>query len=212
VSLRAYDILGGDISLTTRGGDSNANKTMKQKVGVKLSRINLNEVMNLVSFQPKLNGQVSGEISGQIDPDFVDQPTAQIDTRIEQAALPESKLDTMMGPIDLPKMDLGSVDLEGKLEKGALEIAKLTLGRRGGDIYADVTGRLDVKMLKQADGVVPQLGAFDFTVHLQFNDALKQKLGMFLGILSQYSSGPNAYAFRAQGASVYGPPNLSRVQ
>jgi type II secretion system protein N len=211
VNAHAESLFGGTVNLSTRGGEKSSQGKLKQKISLDLSKINLADLVDLAQLPMKLTGLLSGSLDSQLDLDFIDQPSADMNISMAKVQLPESSLNTPMGPFDLPKLALNDILLDGHADKGSIDVSKLSIGKPGGDFYATATGKFDCSFQKLGNNISPRPGAYDFTVRMQVGDEFKNKLGVYLGLLQSYSSGPNAYAFRITAANVYVPPTLSKI-
>jgi type II secretion system protein N len=212
VSIYAEELLGGDVSLSTRGSGKTAAGKMKQKLSLELENLNLSEIAKLAQLPMRLTGNISGNMESNFDMDFSEQPTGTLQLQASKVVLPDSSINTPIGPLALPKLNLNDIVLESKADKGVFEISKFVVGKPGGDLYASVTGRMDMRITKSGAEVYPQMGQYDLIVRLQVGEAFKQKMGMYLGILQAYQNAANSYAFRMMGQNMYAPPNISKVQ
>lgn len=212
VKISAEGILGGEIDLSTKGGAKMASGKRKQEFDIDLSDISLASLLEMSQAPVKITGSLSATVDGELDPEFAEQPTADINMKVKKISFNESAITTGLGPILLPKVDIEAAEFEGKADKGSIQIAKLILGKPGQDLYANISGRMDLRMDRMGPSVYPRLGAYDLTIRLQLGESVKQKLSSFLGLLSSYSNGPNSYSFRAVALNPYAPPQLSRAQ
>ena len=210
VTVRAEDLLGGDLTLSTRGGDKISGSKMKQKVSLDLSRLNLGNISKVANLPMKVEGFISGSVDSQVDPDLGEQPTADMTGRFEKVVFPEGTLLTPAGPLPVPTININDVSFEGHLDKGTLDVTKLVLGRPGGDLYVNLNGKVDVKVVK--GGLVPVIvGGYEFNVHVQLGDVLKKSFGLYLPLLAAYQAAGNTYAFSMTGTGTNSPPSLGRI-
>ena len=211
VNARATKLFGGDVEISTRGGEKSSQGKLKQKISLDLSKLSLQEISELAQLPLKITGNLSGSLESQIDLDFTDQPTADLNIQLDKVQLPESSLNTQMGPFDLPKLSLNDVIVEGRADKGSVDISKFVIGKPGGDFYASAVGKIDLKIEKQGPNISPHFGAYDFTVKMQVGEEFKSKLGSYLGLLQAYQTAANSYSFRVSAANTYAPPNLAKA-
>jgi type II secretion system protein N len=212
VNVHASGFLGGSLDMTAGVGDKTQTTPShrKQKISLDMSELSLSSMAKLASLPLRFDGAISGSLDSQVDPDFSEQPTADLDLQASKTVIPEGNINTPLGPIGLPRLNMGDVIIQGHADKGQIEISKLVAGRPGGDLYATATGRVDLKMSKSGGSVQPQVGAYDLTVKLQVGESVKQKLGSFLGILQNYQTTANTYAFRVSAPNTFSPPNLTK--
>jgi len=212
VSIYAEELLGGDISLSTRGSGKTAAGKTKQKLNIELENLNLAEIVKLTQMPIRLTGDLSGSVDSNFDIDFTEQPSGTIQLEASKVIMPDSSVNTMMGPLSLPKLILNDIIFESKADKGIYEISKFIIGKPGGDLYANATGRIDLKVLKSGTEVYSQLNQYDLTVKFQVGEAFKQKLGIFLSFLEKCQASTNSYSCRFVGQNLYGPPSITKVQ
>jgi len=212
VNLRASGFLGGDFEMAAGVGDKTATPPAhrKQNISLDMSDINLGSIGKLASLPMRLEGHISGSVESQIDPAFQEQPSGDIDIKATQTIIPEGNVPTPYGPIGLPRLSLGDILVQGHSDKGSIEVTKLVAGKPGGDLYATATGKIELRLQKIGDTLQPQMGAYDLNVRLQIGQALKARVGSFLGILSNYQAAANTYAFRISAPNSFSPPNLTR--
>jgi len=212
VNVKAEGFLGGDVALSTGAGDKTQTtpSRRKQNISLDISDISLSSLGKMASLPLRFEGEVSGDIESQVDPEFMEQPSSKVDLHATKTVIPEGNIATPYGPIGLPKLNMGEIIIQGKTEKGNLEISKLVAGKPGGDLYATATGNVDLRFSKFGGTIQPQMGAYDLIVKLQIGEALKQKVGSFLGILQAYQTAANSYSFRISATNAYATPNLTR--
>ncbi len=210
VTVRAEKFLGGDLVLSTRGGDKNAQGKPKQKISLDFEDLKLNELLSMLDLPVRLNGQATGHLNSTIDVDFTDQPSGEIQLTMEKVLLEEADINIQSMPLSLPRVNFNSIDLEAKAEKGNLEITKLVIGKPGQDISAQVSGRVGFSVIKQGANIFTQPSGFDLSVRAQFGEALKQKLSSYLALLQAYQIAQNTYSIRFTGNNFYGVPNMTK--
>jgi type II secretion system protein N len=211
-TIKAEDLLGGDIDISTRPGKRLSNvqpSRNEQKFDADLSEVNLSQVAKMLDLPLQVDGQLSGSVQSAFDPMFAEQPNGDIDLHATRAVIPEGNVNTPMGPLTLPRMNLGEITVQSHAENGRFEIQKFVVGKPGGDLYANVAGRVEMRV-SPGPNMIP--GAYDLNIHLQVGEAFKSRMAAFLSFLSAYQSGPNSYAFRVQAPNPYGPPNITKLQ
>jgi type II secretion system protein N len=212
INVRASGFLGGDLNVSAGVGDKTITTPIhrKQNITLDMTDISLGSVARLASLPLRFEGNISGNIDSQVDTDFAEQPSGDVDIRATKTIIPEGNINTPYGPIGLPKLNMGEIIVQGHTDKGSMEISKLVAGKPGGDLYATATGKVDVRLQKTGDSVQPNIGAYDLNVRLQIGEALRQKVGSFLGVLSSYQTAANTYAFRISAPNSFSTPSLTR--
>jgi len=212
VSAHAENLLGGNVDFSSRGGDKTAAGKLKQKVNVDLSEVNLSDISDFAQLPLRLTGILSGSLNSQVDLDFTEQPASDLSLKISKTLIPEGQINTQLGPLDLPRTNLGDVVVDGKTEKGSFEISHLVVGKPGGDLYANVFGKAELNLQKVGNSISPRFGGYDFSIHLQLGPDFAKKMSSFLGLLQSYQTALNTYAFRIFSSTAYAPPSLAKIQ
>jgi type II secretion system protein N len=211
VNASADGIFGGDASVSVRYAGANVQKkSTKFNIDASTSQVSLKELLDFMQISLQATGSIDSSTKGLYDLDFAEQPTSTIQVKGSKITLGDSQVFTPLGPLNLPAINFNDLVFESSLDKGNLEISKFTAGKPGGDLYANVSGRMELKVEKLGTHTSFRTGVYDLRIQLQMNEAFKQKMSMFLGFISAFSNGANSYSFRATGNGFYAPPNLSR--
>lgn len=221
VNMAANQLMGGDLYISTRGGDKVVvNKKPidrnKQKVFVEIAKIDLAQASRAAQLPLSLSGKLSGDIESHLDPEFQEQPSMNVDLKVSKALLPGGNLNTPFGPLPLPRLNLNNIVLKAAMDnkpnkKDSLQITNFQLGKRGGDIFALVNGKIDVRFSRIGNNIRPNFGSYDLTVKLQIGPKAQGSLGPFLGFIKAHQKGGNNYAFRMTGTNFNQPPRLTGV-
>jgi type II secretion system protein N len=207
VNVEANGVLGGNLDLTAGLGEKTMTTPVhrKQKVSMELDGISLGTLAKLASSPLRVDGQISGSVIAEVDPEFAEQLTGEIDLKSEKTVFPEANI---MG-MGLPKLNLGDVIVQGQADKGQLDLTSFVAGHKGGDLYVTATGKIDIRMQKQMNGVMPPQGGYDLIVNVQLGDTLRQKLGPFLSAIQAYQTAPNNYAIRLSAPYAGANPSFA---
>ena len=125
-------------------------------------------------------------------------------------SLEETDLNLQGMPPSLPKISLGQTQIEAKLDKGQVQIQKLVFGKGGQDLSGMITGHMGLTTVKQGQGVGFVPGAYEFFIKLQVGESLKQKAGIYLGVLQNYLVAQNTYSIKLSGANFYAVPSMTK--
>jgi type II secretion system protein N len=214
VNVQARGLFGGDVAVSTRGGDKvAATNQRKQIVNIDLENLDLGELSAVGQIPIKAKGLLSGSINSQVDPGFTDAPVGELELRGDKVVISDTVVPTQLGPLALPNINIGPIELIGRSDsKGLVEISRATLGKQGSDLSLQASGKFDMRFDKFGASISPRMGSYDFNVKLQVTEAVRQKLGAYLAILQAYQTTPNSYSFRIAAQSPNVPPNISRAQ
>jgi type II secretion system protein N len=210
VKLNVSQVLGGNVDLSLQ--KANLNGKPGQAVSLDTEGVELSQVLELTSSHFPVSGKMNLTASAEIEPTFVDPPTAQVEAQINKFDLSSDTIATPLGPLNLPPLSLKQINLKGELREGRFLIDQFVAGQPGDELSANVKGRMEVRV---QPGPFVQPGAFDLEVRISAKESFKQKAGLFLSFLNSYQKpGPNGttvYAFRIKGSSFNAPPNLSAL-
>lgn len=210
----AEGIMGGDAYLSFREGDKTQEGQRKQIVYSELEKIDLAELKKAMDLPIQLKGHASLEASATVDPNFTEQPDAELTLTGQDVQMPTSTIPTPFGPMSLPGLKWSTVNLKGRLKGSKFIIDEGHLGAAGDPFSGQVKGQMDVRFVRRGNQVMPDLGAYDLRVELNVNRAIEKDLGIFLGFLDSYKSagdGGSKYLFRANGARMGLTPNFSKL-
>ncbi len=210
----AEGFMGGDAYLSFREGEKTQEDVRKQIVYSEFEKINLGDLKKAMDLPIQLNGQATLEASATIDPNFTEQPDAELTLTGKDVQMPTSTVPTPFGPMSLPGLKWSSVNLKGRLKGSKFIIDEGHLGGASDQFSGQVKGQMDVRFARRGNQVEPSLGAYDLRVELNVNKSIEKDLGLFLGFLDSYKSpmdGGNKYIFRATGARLGLTPNLSKL-
>jgi type II secretion system protein N len=174
-SLYAEQFMGGDLDLSFRGSGKNPAGKLKYKVNLDITNLSLTDLLKMFAAPVNITGNLSGSVDSSIDFELAEQPSGTIMAKASQVIMPESTVTSMAGPIPVPKINLGELNLESKMEKGVIEVSKFTIGVPGSEIYGNVTGRMDLKMERMGQSFGPRVGAYDLVIRMQISESLKQR-------------------------------------
>lgn len=202
---QAEGLFGGDI--TVRRSDGEKTKTSrKQVIKAEISSLSLKEMLKLLPLGLTGTATLDGNADADIDPTFVEQPSATISLRSNDVKIDEGTLSAQGFPVSIPALNLKKLDAEVKMDKGSLTITKATLGAPDGDLVATAAGRVDLRVVS-AGGLVSAIpGNIDLTIRINFQPSGAQKFATYLPLLNFYKTAENAYCMRMSGNLMMMPP------
>lgn len=214
VSVYAEDFLGGNIQASTRGGEESSKGTLRQIVNINLDKPQLGEILKLAAAPIKLNGDLNGDIQLDIDPDFADQPSGEINAQIDRFELPSSSIPTPIGPLSLPGLKISSIQLAARITKGEIFIDRLILGNSRDELNGQIKGRIRVNFRKRGVQLTAQCRDYELTVNLKTLPSLQKKAGLFLTFIDSYKKpgiGSTAYDMKITGSNCNLPPRIQAL-
>lgn len=207
----ARGLLGGEVDVSTRGTKSAQNKPL-QKINLSAEQIDLAAISNLAQSPVQIKGRLASTISAEVDPTFASQPKGNLTLKGLGIIVPETLI-PMMGET-LPQLNFNTVDVQASAEKGILKIEKLVIGKSGEDLYANVTGNVELDIIARGGSPQPYFKGYDLQVRLELNENTQKRFGTLADVLlRQYRDNinKNAYSFRASTQCRQPPVNICRL-
>jgi len=220
-SLVLENIFGGE-ALVSLGLDGKTNeKTNKFNLSLDLEKISLQEIINFLGKNFKINGNIFGELDVKGEDSFRMQPEGDFKFNLQNVVIP-SEVPSSMGVIELPKKIIWTnSNIFGKIEKGRVSITNGTLGTKEAPVNGRFKGFLNCTVTKSGNNVNQQCTDYNIKVELEL-DANFQKnvadgLSSFLDPRNVNKTavpgGGAKYLFSIQGnaAQSFRPPRFSRL-
>jgi len=210
----ASGLFRGNVEVKLGNGSKSEAGTARQKIEIKVDKINLSELKDFRQIPLTFKGQLSLQGKIQTDLALSEQPDADIEIQAEKFELPSQAVNTMMGPLNLPDLRLGRVTLKGKLIGGRLTIEEGKIGQDGDDIRGELKGGLTLNIRNQ-NGIYPEVGAYTFDLDLTFKKSVEEKLNVFLSMISQFKTATtegSRYQVRISAQNPGFPPSMNPLR
>jgi len=201
----------GQTKATLRPGKLLENNVKSQKITFLTEDLNLRELAETLRLPMKFKGTASLNADGQVDPSLVTQPDIDFDLNIKNLELPASQIETMLGPLNLPRIKLGDAKIKGRWAGGRAQIELLQFGKPSDDISGSGKGYITLNVQNHSGRFLPEIGGYQLELDLSISRTIEPQLSLFLSLLDPYKiSAPlgNRYRFRLSGSSFQGPPNF----
>lgn len=213
-SISAKGLFRGNVEISLGSGTKSEAGTPRQKIEIKADKLSLNELKEFRQIPILLKGNLSLQSKILADLSFSEQPDADIEIHAEKLEIPSQVMNTLMGPLNLPDLRLGQVDLKGKLVAGRLTLDEGKIGRDGDDIRGEIKGGITINVRNQ-NGIYPEVGAYSFDIDLSMKKATEDKLNIFLSLLSQYrtqTADGARYQIRMSAQNPAYPPSITNLR
>lgn len=186
-SATAEGIFRGDIQASIKPGRKAENGAPTHAIRVNAERLNLAEVKKLVPAPVNFRGILNLNADGQVDPSFSNQPDITVDLSSQNFELLPSTVETMMGPLAVPELKLGRLNLKGRLSAGSFIIEEGQLGQPNDELNGTIRGRLGLEMRLVGNGmVVPIATSYEFNVNLVAKKSFEDRASMFLLLIQNH--------------------------
>jgi len=210
----AKGIFKGNMTVQMSGGKKTESGLPRQKIEIKADQLNLADLKDFKQIPLLLKGQLS--IQGNIlaDLSFSEQPDADIEIQAEKFEIPSQAFQTAMGPMNLPDLKLGKIQIKGKLIDGRLNIEEGKIGQEGDDIHGQIKGQIAL-LIRNQNGILTEPGAYSFDLDLNFRKETEDKLNTFLGFISQFKTPTldgSRYRLKLSAQNPYFPPTMGALR
>ena len=219
VSVKAKELLKGDLNLTYKEGDAvkgkGKNKFKEQLIEADFSKVSLSEIEKLAALPVKLKGIATGELEANIDPTFFTQPEGETEIIIKNFVMPAGSVNMNGFPVETPEIMFKEVKLKGKLSGSSFTLQEGLLGKANDPINGKLKGKMTIKMTRRGPRVAPSFGSYNISVNLNISKEKEKEL-YFLGLLEdQFKQKTNRgvrILMGVTGARMGVPPKMKPIQ
>lgn len=213
--ISANGFLKGDVDLRVSKGARTESGLERQKIEITAKKINLSDLRDLAQLPVLLKGRVDLQTTALADLTLQEQPDIDVNLVISQFELPPSNVNTAMGPITLPDLKLSTVELKGRLASGRFIIENGTIGKVGDELYGQIKGNMDLKLINAGGAPAPQMGAYNIEVDLKAARSFQDRAALFLTFIDSYKTATSngaQYKFKMFSNNPNVPPTMSAVR
>jgi len=216
ISFYAQGVLGGEIGVSTRGGETTQQGTLRQKIDLNLNNVDLRAIVKAFDLSIPAVGSVSATVNLDVDPSFVEPPTGSAKITGSEITANAVQIPTQMGPISLPNLKVSSLEIQVDLKKGEAIAKTLRVGTPTDPLHVSADGKIEVRTSPGPGGQPNiELGGYDFSVRLDASKEFESQIG-FLGFLDSYKAptqppGRSAYAVRISAPSIQSPARMNSL-
>lgn len=205
------EVWNGDIDVELKTGKKTEQGIASQNIHLEIDKIDLVKANESLDLPLKLQGTLSGESKINLDPSFTNQPEGDLLINVKELRFPSGTIPTQMGPISLPGMSWGNIQLRGRLAGGKLSIERADLGSSTDLLNGTVKGDIDMRLEPRGAGQVGVVwGPYQLQVELNVNSKIERELS-YLALLSAYKSAISTgskYKFRISGQQFGKNPSI----
>ena len=166
----AQGIFRGDIRVAVSPGKKLENGVATQNINIEAEKLNLGDIRQFASLPVRIRGQASAKVSGNVDPAFTAQPDINVELQSPNFELQPTSVETLMGPLVLPGLKLGRLQLKGRLSAGQFLIEEGFFGKDGDDLAGSVKGRIGLEIRNFNGRMIPVASNYE----LRFDFAAKE--------------------------------------
>lgn len=218
--IEALGFLKGKAQVSLGNGSTTEKSKERYKLELNLENLQLAELKSLISLPLAIQGQLSSQITAQINPLFQEQPESDFTLNISGFKIPNSNVVLgAMGALSVPELKLKKIEGKGRMENASLVIESLQLGQTGDDLVGTVKGQIQINVdrfkddFQKRDMVVPRFGPYSFDVKLTTTPDLEKRASFYFIFLSGYKTQtPGQYHFKVSGLNPYAPPTITALR
>jgi type II secretion system protein N len=214
-SVNAKGLFRGNVEISLQPGTNSESGTPRQKFVISAQTLSLEEIRNFSQLPVRLKGKLDVESKGQVDLTFTDQPDAEVLIKVQNFELPSNSINTQMGPLSLPELKLGQLQVKGRLSNGKLSIEEGIIGQQGDELTGTIKGYVNLTIQNQKGQISPIFGAYSLDIDLNFKKNLHERASLFLSFIDQYkfeTENGTRYAFKLSATSFQNPPNMGALR
>ncbi|MDW8190805.1 MAG: hypothetical protein RMK80_07510 [Pseudobdellovibrionaceae bacterium] len=208
------NIFSGRLSLSLSPGRPTENGGRLFKAELLVDHLSLINLMKTLGNQIEMDGKITTRIAGEIDPSLNTQPDLDWSVEIEQWNVGESQFNTMMGPLTIPGLSLGTAQGTGRWSNGKLQIESLKLGGKDSPINGEIKGYVQLMIVSQMGHISWQTSGLQLDIYLTVLNQIPNQLAIFLSLIERYKTGVpggNLYKVRVTQSSPYSPPSFGPI-
>jgi type II secretion system protein N len=213
-SIKANGLFKGDVKIDFKKGTASELAPERHRLLLSAENLDLKSLRDTFNFPVSVTGRLNLEADGQADVEGKEQPEMELVIVIEDFNLPTATVSTMMGPLTLPELKLGKVEIKGRLSNGNLIIEQGDIGQPKDELSGKIKGKWAMT-INSMQGYSPNLGAYDIDINLVAKKSFQNKAGLFLSLLDSYKSIAGdgaAYHFKVSAINLDSPPNITAAQ
>ncbi len=183
--IKASNLFRGELDLTT-SGSSKIKAPQAISADLDFTNFDLNSLVKaLVPFPMKANGKASLNAVVDLDLEMKSQPEGELQLTSPSVQIPAFNFESVTADaggrplkqaIAIPSIDMGRVQVKGKMKNGKLAFSDTVLGSAKDDIFARIGGDMDIRTTPA--GVMPTY------YNLQIDVTLKKSFLTSLGVYS----------------------------
>lgn len=210
----ADGLFGGDLYFSLKSGEKVNEDLRTQILDIDLSDFRTKDFGRFVQLPLEIIGTGRLILKGEVDPSFSKQPNGDYSLKLDSIKIPATTVPTMLGPINLPTIELKIVNFKGRLVNGEMVIEEATFGQAGEFVNGRLKGKINLKIYGAMGQIQPQWGAYDLKVDLNLNRDAESQFGGFLSIIDKYKTltGTGArYALQLSGSSFQSMPDMKTL-
>lgn len=217
-SFSASDLFKGELSGSV--GAKTEQERQKVDFNVDYENFDLKTTGDFFDSSWPIQGRATVEIKGVVEPEFREQPEAELEITIDRLIFPNTLPATIpfVGGTMIPQIQFSKVRLLGRLINREFVIDSGTFGEEKDPFRGQIKGKMQLTFARMGQQVQPQFGPYDLRVELQmdrgFEADLQKRLTIVYDMIGRYKTVTgkgSRYMMRIAGVNFYNPPNISAI-
>lgn len=202
----------GNVTVKIQSGKKTDAGNPRTSIDLQAQNLSLAEIRNALKLKFSLKGDVNFNSTSLVDTTLAEQPEVQpLSITIEKFGLGSTAINTQMGPVAIPEINLKQVKLEGRLVDSKLLIDQGMIGTPQDEMSGTIKGSITVNFISQNGSIVPQLNGYNFDINLKLKKEFEEKAQLFLILIERFktpTTDGSQYKFKVSAPNTLSAPQF----
>ncbi len=213
-TLIAEGFWGGSVHFSSSGSKKNEREVLVHRFKLSLEEVALGKIQEFFELPFSFQGKLLGSTHLAVDLEFGEQPQGDLSMDVVGFRMPPSSIDTQMGPVTLPHVEVSQVSVRGRLNQGELFIEEAQLGSSKDQLYGEIKGKWGVSFRRKGTEVSPIFGAYELKIDLNVAQALHKEMELLFFLMDSCKNTTTTgvrYLCKISGTGGGRPPRFSSI-
>lgn len=207
----AQGFMDGDVRLDISSGEKTENGVEQFDVELNAQDFSLGKISRFAKLPMQMKGTLSLEAKSLVDPTFTEQPDGSMTLNIQRIEIPAASIDSMMGAVPTPSLNLAKIQIAGRINNGRLYIDRGTIGENKDELFGNLKGSIQMNLGLENGRITPRFGAYDFEVDLNMKKSFEEKGQLMLILIEGFKKNTetgSSFKFKMTGQNFMTPPTF----
>lgn len=202
----------GHMDVKIQSGKKTEAGNPRTSIEITAENLALDEIRNALKLKFPLKGTLNLNSMSLIDMTLAEQPEIEpFSMSIEKFNLGSTAINTQMGPVAIPELQLRQIKLEGRLVGSKFYVDQGIIGSSQDELSGTIKGSITVNFSAQSGSFVPQLNGYNFDVNLKLKKELEERSQLFLLLIDRFktpSADGSQYKFKISAPNTMSAPQF----
>jgi hypothetical protein len=202
----------GNIGVNIQSGKKTDAGNPRTSIEITAENLALDEIRNALKLKFPLKGSISLNSISLVDMTLAEQPEIQpLSLSIDKFSLGSTSINTQMGPVAIPELNLRQIKLEGRMVGSKLYVDQGLIGSAQDELSGTIKGSITINFSAQSGSFVPQLNGYNFDVNLKIKKELEERAQLFLLLIDRFktpSADGSQYKFKISAPNTLSTPQF----